>query len=244
MGIYYLKGTTLNGTKLFKFNDSFLTITKPEPGLFVDATGGTITTDGDYRIHTFLSTADLTVIAGGDVSALVVGGGGGGGNRYSAGGGAGGYTLTNVTLAETVYTATIGAGGAGGSEPAANRHGKTGANSSFASIDVSGGGGGGEGNSQTAGYVGGSGGGGGTNAAGGAANGAGTGFAGGAGIVGVVSPYSCGGGGGASEVGGDATGNPNGAGGDGGDGCPDLGRPDSWPGDNPGGIYSTISILR
>ena len=53
-------------------------------GAFVAATGGTVTTDGDYKIHTFTTSGTFTVTSGGDVSALVVGGGGGGG-RISGG---------------------------------------------------------------------------------------------------------------------------------------------------------------
>ena len=65
-------------------------------------TGGTITTSGDYRIHTFNSSGNF-VVAGNtllkNVEYLVIGGGGGGGyhtaNGYYydsvGGGGAGGY---------------------------------------------------------------------------------------------------------------------------------------------------------
>src|SRR5210317_1256324 len=62
---------------------------------FVQATGGTITQDGDYQVHTFTSpgTFDVTQLAdepaNNEVSYLVVAGGGGSGNF--GGGGAGGF---------------------------------------------------------------------------------------------------------------------------------------------------------
>ena len=57
------------------------------------ATGGTITTDGDYKVHTFTSSGTFTVSSAPDyVHYLVVaGGGGGGGHTHGGGGGAGGY---------------------------------------------------------------------------------------------------------------------------------------------------------
>ena len=74
------------------------------PGpLFITATGGCITTCGNYKIHTFLSPATFTVCsvgnpAGSDtVDYLVVAGGGGGGGYGAGGGGAGGFRLSNST---------------------------------------------------------------------------------------------------------------------------------------------------
>ena len=58
---------------------------------FVSATGGTITTSGNYRIHTFTGSANFIVSSGGTVEVLLVGGGGGGGSALNTGtGGAGG----------------------------------------------------------------------------------------------------------------------------------------------------------
>ena len=57
----------------------------------IAATGGTITTDGDFKVHTFTSSGNFVVssVEGlGEVKILLVGGGGGGG--YVAGGGGGG----------------------------------------------------------------------------------------------------------------------------------------------------------
>ena len=43
------------------------------------ATGGTITTNGNYKVHSFTSSGTFTVTGTGTVEYLVVGGGGGGG---------------------------------------------------------------------------------------------------------------------------------------------------------------------
>ena len=63
---------------------------------YITATGGTITTDGDFKIHVFTSDATFAVTAGGGPKAtvdyFVVAGGGGAG---SGGGGAGGFRLSN-----------------------------------------------------------------------------------------------------------------------------------------------------
>jgi len=99
------------------------------------ATGGTITTCGNCKIHTFTGPGTFTVSnisttpANNEVSYLVVAGGGGG---EGGGGGAGGfreykapttpYTAspldgnpggTSVTLTTTSYPITVGAGGSG-----------------------------------------------------------------------------------------------------------------------------------
>ena len=57
------------------------------------ATGGTVTTDGDYKVHTFTTSGNFVVTASGQpVEYLVIAGGGGGGSKYyTGGGGAGGY---------------------------------------------------------------------------------------------------------------------------------------------------------
>ena len=84
---------------------------------FISATGGTITTDGNFKVHTFTSTGTFEIASGtGDVEYLVVAGGGGGGqtNTFNAGGGggAGGFltgTLTNQTVGSLAVE--VGAGG-------------------------------------------------------------------------------------------------------------------------------------
>ena len=62
---------------------------------FVTATGGTVTTSGDFKIHTFTSDSTFTVSCAGSaagsntVDYLVIAGGGGGGSSLGGGGGAG-----------------------------------------------------------------------------------------------------------------------------------------------------------
>ena len=83
------------------------------------ATGGTVTTDGDYKIHTFNSSGTFAVGQQGNVDGantleyLLVAGGGGG---RSGGGGAGGMLTASVGVpAVGNHTITIGAGGTGNS---------------------------------------------------------------------------------------------------------------------------------
>jgi len=79
------------------------------PGL---PTGGTITTAGGYRIHTFLTSGTWSnVNLGAIVTAeyMVIGGGGAGGGRHGGGGGAGGMVVsTNASLPVAAYTITVG----------------------------------------------------------------------------------------------------------------------------------------
>src|SRR3990167_1031387 len=86
-------------------------------GGFITATGGTITTDGDYKVHTFTASGTFEVTSGsGNVWYLVIAGGGGGGrgatNQYpGAGGGAGGFRTNAVydyAVSVNAYTVTIG----------------------------------------------------------------------------------------------------------------------------------------
>ena len=50
---------------------------------YTAATGGTVTTDGNYKVHVFNSSGTLTISAvGSDITYLVIGGGGGGGGAY------------------------------------------------------------------------------------------------------------------------------------------------------------------
>ena len=87
---------------------------------FVTATGGTITTSGDFKIHSFTGPGTFCVSNAGNacgsdtVEYLVVAGGGGGGADIGAGAGAGGYIEGCVSSSETAYSITVGAGGTGG----------------------------------------------------------------------------------------------------------------------------------
>jgi hypothetical protein len=180
------------------------------------ATGGTITTSGGYRIHTFTSSGTFTPSTSGTVEYLIVAGGGGGAN-YGAGGAGGFLTATGSSIGSGAQAVTVGAGGA--KAAAGNVRGSNGANSSFNSITSIGGGGGASATSPRTGAVGGSGGGGGTDADTGIEGGAGTSLQGNAGGSGANNPpkYVGGGGGGAGGVGGNGNGT-NATGGSGGNG--------------------------
>ena len=114
-------------------NDATLDATGANP--FIIATGGTITTCGDYKIHSFTSPGTFTVTSAGTpagsttVDYLVVAGGGSGGSNYAGGGGgAGGYreskatgapwtasplaSSTSLPVSATAYPVTVGGGGA------------------------------------------------------------------------------------------------------------------------------------
>ena len=157
------------------------------------ATGGTETTCGNDKIHTFTGPGTFTVsgtalcAANNVVSYLVVAGGGGGGYQSTSGGGAGGFrevkSPTNpytaspldgypsapnrITVTAQSYAIVVGGGGAGSTS--ASNNGTPGVASTFSSISSAGGGGGGSDGSGTAGS-GGSGGGGANGNGGGAGN--------------------------------------------------------------------------
>lgn len=208
-------------------------------------TGGTITTSGSYRIHTFTSSSNFVVPSGvslTNVEYLVLAGGGGGGWQHGGGGGAGGYRSSVVgensgggaaaeetlTLSSGTYGVTIGLGGAGTNSDVSGQYtgtkGGTGGNSIFHTITSLGGGGGGSYraniDSAANGASGGSGGGGGALESGN--TGCGYGQLGGAGTTGQGyaggrSSYAGAGGGGAGGVGEVGCGsNPFGDAGDGG----------------------------
>ena len=116
-------------------NDNFDSIADIK---FVTATGGTETTCGNFKIHTFTGPGTLAVSCAGNsagsntVDYLVIGGGGGGGEYYGAGGGAGGARMSSgaasgcytvgplgsgvsaLAVPVTSYPITVGGGGAGG----------------------------------------------------------------------------------------------------------------------------------
>lgn len=110
------------------------------------ATGGTITTDGAYTVHTFTSSGTFTVTEAGGVNYLVVGGGGGGGTLGGGGGGAGDFRNgTDHAVSVQAYSITIGAGGAGSAINGDD--GANGGSSIFDTITSTGGGGGASGSS-------------------------------------------------------------------------------------------------
>jgi hypothetical protein len=137
---------------------------------YMSATGGTVTTCGDYKIHTFTSDATFCVSAlstnpsYNNVDYLVVAGGGAGGLLRGGGAGAGGFresynpctsgcysasplsTPTSLPVSVTSYPITVGGGGSGGDPcgvPAPSARGTPGSNSIFSTITSTGGGGGG-----------------------------------------------------------------------------------------------------
>ena len=206
---------------------------------FTEATGGTVTTSGDFKIHTFTGDGNFVVSFAGNqpsfsnpspqysasgpngVEYLVVAGGGGSGG---GGGGAGGFrtnypSTPSLTITAQTYPITVGAGGAAGPGSYVAR-GSNGSPSIFSTITSAGGGAGGGWN--TSANAGGSGGGGGFHPTPVATAGAGN--------TPPVSPpqgnpggaYNVGGGGGAGGGGGSggagsaAPGSPTRGGGDGG----------------------------
>jgi hypothetical protein len=138
---------------------------------YVTATGGTVTTSGDFKIHTFTGDGTFVVCSIGNpaggadtVDYLVVAGGGGGGGGVpgdgGAGGGAGGFRMSNsscmpapltsplatptgLTVTATTYPVTVGGGGTlGGPVAPSGEEGGKGSDSIFSTITSTGGGGG------------------------------------------------------------------------------------------------------
>ena len=132
---------------------------------FISATGGTITTSGDYKIHTFTGPGTFCVTNAGapvgsdTVEYLVVAGGGAGGSRAAGGGGGGGFRFYGACIAAPYpasplvapaalpvtaqgYPITVGAGGVGRSPSGSETPGNRGNLSTFSTITSTGGGGG------------------------------------------------------------------------------------------------------
>jgi hypothetical protein len=115
---------------------------------YMVATGGTITTDGDYRIHTFTSSGNFEVLTLGVnpiVDFMLVAGGGSGGKstggNSAGGGGAGGLIyIENQSITLGVKPIVIGNGGV--SRTVAGVTGLNGQNSTFLGNTAIGGGGG------------------------------------------------------------------------------------------------------
>jgi len=152
---------------------------------FITATGGTITTSGNCKIHTFTGPGTFTVSetatssANNIVSYLVLAGGGGGGVDNAGGAGGGGYrevknpvtpytaspldgypsAPNRITVTATSFPITVGSGGA--AQPGVpSGPGNSGGNSVFSTITSAGGGGAGANpNPSSPGKTGGSGGG-------------------------------------------------------------------------------------
>jgi len=217
---------------------------KSSPPVWAQASGGTETTSGGYKYHTFTSGGTLTVSSAGNVEYLVVGGGGGGGAWYGGGGGAGGAATGTAALSTGSYSVTIGAGGTAGAH--FSTPGGDGADSTFVGtgVSITGGGGGGGGTNASNGNAGGGSGGGGAggstsaSSSGGAAGTDGASNAGGGTTVTSGGNRGGGGGGGAAAAGTTNTLSPL-AGGDGGDGIEwPSGSGTYYAGGGGGGIQS------
>jgi hypothetical protein len=166
-------------------------------------TGGTITSSGGYRYHTFTSSSSLVVPTGFSATAdyLIVAGGGGGGE---GGGGAGGMISGSASMSANTYSVVVGAGGAFNGY---NGNAGSGGNSTFSLIGTTVLGGGGGGSSSDAADTGGSGGGGRRDGGNPAPNGAsGTSGQGNAGGSTSPGPYRGGAGGGGKGAAGSAGG--------------------------------------
>ena len=129
---------------------------------FITATGGTVTTCGNFKIHTFTSGSTFTVCSVGNpagsttVDYLVIAGGGAGGTDRGGGGGAGGFRFNltgcsgypafslnagaSIPVSVTSYPITVGSGGA--AAPDRTTASGSGTNSVFSTITSTGGGGG------------------------------------------------------------------------------------------------------
>ena len=139
------------------------TVNQISTAAFVSATGGTITTSGDYKIHTFTGPGTFCVSCAGNpagsttVDYMVVAGGGGGAADRGGGGGAGGYRessgaasgcysasplgsgISALPVSAQGYPIIIGGGGTAGTT-GAPQDGGNGVNSVFSTVTSTGGG--------------------------------------------------------------------------------------------------------
>ena len=129
---------------------------------YIQATGGTITTSGDFKIHSFTGDGTFAVSsaptpANNNVDYLVIAGGGSGGRAHGGGGGAGGYRESSgaasgcytrsplgacvaaLPVTATSYPVTVGGGGAAPTS-SPDFKGERGSNSVFSTITSTGGG--------------------------------------------------------------------------------------------------------
>jgi prepilin-type N-terminal cleavage/methylation domain-containing protein len=101
------------GTTMYKVTDN----SAPIAYLPVFTSGGTITTGGGYRTHTFTGGATITATNSGNVDISISGGGGGSGggtgteNNDGYGGSSG--SLSSLAIGGTIYVANGGGGGGG-----------------------------------------------------------------------------------------------------------------------------------
>jgi hypothetical protein len=151
LGITFVYVDTTQGWK--SVSDATANPTGLAASNFIVATGGTVTTCGDYKIHTFTGTGNFTVCCAGSptgsntVNYLVQAGGGGGGTAIGGGGGGGGIRTNYPAPATGAFPITainypivVGGGGIGGNNPVSPTIGSPGGNSVFSTITAAGGG--------------------------------------------------------------------------------------------------------
>jgi hypothetical protein len=174
--VYSTNGTSktfiyVDGTQGWLVTNESTDTSSGEIPTYITATGGTITTDGDYKVHSFTGPGTFTVCSVGNaagsnsVDYLVVAGGGGGGAWVAGGAGAGGYRFSDGTasgcytagpaplgasalpISAQSYPITVGSGGTGSTAypggPGPSTDGGNGNNSVFSTITSTAGGGGG-----------------------------------------------------------------------------------------------------
>ena len=129
-----------------------VTLSAPSgPVVYISASGGTITTDGNYKVHTFSAgTSSFVVHRTGSVGYtsveyLILGGGGGGtvgqsGAELGSGGAGGTARSGSYSVSLTTYSARVGTGGSGSTS--ADVNGNPGSVSSIFGTNATGGDGG------------------------------------------------------------------------------------------------------
>ena len=164
-------GSTLSGTVTTVETGTFYILVTDQEGLSsaqqivsytislprIVATGGSITTNGNFKTHTFTGSGTFNVTSPGPAEILIVGGGASGGAGSHAGGGgggAGGLVYGNsVVIVAGVYSVTVGGGGAQTPENQQKVQGNDGSNSILEGVATAYGGGGGGGGFHGTGAV-------------------------------------------------------------------------------------------
>ena len=209
--------------------------------------GGTVTTYGNYRVHSFTTSGTFTVPTGTTLTAdvLMVAGGGGGGSGYQGGGGGAGGMIASASqsISAGSKTVTVGGGGSGGPGNGGG-NASSGSNTALTGFTTCVGGGRGGGQDTLSGnydaQTGGSGGGG--NHSSGISGKSGTSGQGNSGGNGYdPSPHAGGGGGGKSAAGGNATNTRGGHGGAGAGNDYRTGSSSNYAGGGGGSARSNIA---
>jgi len=138
-------GSPATGQLRYNTDENAIELYNGSDWILVDkfqATGGTMTEVGGYKIHTFTSPGTFDVLGGSSVGeVLLIGGGGSGGSGTAGGGGAGGVVYSSNFNFNQPQGVTIGAGGP--FRPGGVTQGIPGINSVFGSQIAYGGGRGG-----------------------------------------------------------------------------------------------------